>query len=97
LQILLRVLRRRLGSNRRVRADRVGPDGICLDADGCIWASSAKLANDCARIREGREVLERIDLGRPGVVAALQRLGTGRREPQLVSPISSSNATTPQP
>src|ERR671925_1787406 len=52
-------------SNRRVWADGVGPDGICLDADGCIWASSAVMANDCARIREGGEVLERIDLGRP--------------------------------
>jgi len=52
-------------SNRRVWADGVGPDGICLDADGCIWASSASMANDCARIREGGEVLERIELGRP--------------------------------
>jgi sugar lactone lactonase YvrE len=52
-------------SSRRVWADGVGPDGICLDADGCIWASSASMANDCARIREGGEVLERIDLGRP--------------------------------
>jgi sugar lactone lactonase YvrE len=51
--------------NRRVWADGVGPDGICLDADGCIWASSANMANDCARIREGGDVLERIDLGRP--------------------------------
>jgi sugar lactone lactonase YvrE len=52
-------------SNRRVWADGVGPDGICLDADGCIWASSATMANDCARIREGGGVLERIELGRP--------------------------------
>jgi sugar lactone lactonase YvrE len=52
-------------SNRRVWAEGVGPDGICLDADGCIWTSSANMANDCARIREGGEVLERIDLGRP--------------------------------
>jgi sugar lactone lactonase YvrE len=52
-------------SNRRAWADKVGPDGICLDADGCIWTSSAIMANDCARIREGGEVLERIDLGRP--------------------------------
>jgi sugar lactone lactonase YvrE len=58
-------------SNRRVWADSVGPDGICLDADGCIWASSANMANDCARIREGREVLERIDLGRPCFAAML--------------------------
>ena len=28
-------------SNRRGWADGVGPDGICLDAEGCIWASSA--------------------------------------------------------
>jgi sugar lactone lactonase YvrE len=52
-------------SNRRIWADGVGPDGICLDADGCIWASSATMANDCARIRKGGEVLERIELGRP--------------------------------
>ena len=52
-------------SNRRVWADGIGPDGICLDAGGSIWASSASMANDCARIREGGEVTERIDLGRP--------------------------------
>ena len=58
-------------SNRRVWADGVGPDGICLDADGCIWASSAAMANDCARIREGGEVLERIELDRPCFAAML--------------------------
>ena len=52
-------------SNRRVWAEGVGPDGICLDADGCIWASSGTMTNDCARIREGGEVLERIELDRP--------------------------------
>jgi sugar lactone lactonase YvrE len=52
-------------SNRRVWADGVGPDGICLDVGGCIWASSANMASDCARIREGGDMLERIDLGRP--------------------------------
>jgi sugar lactone lactonase YvrE len=52
-------------SNRRVWADGVGPDGICLDADGCVWASSGVMVNDCARIREGGEVLERIELDRP--------------------------------
>jgi sugar lactone lactonase YvrE len=49
-------------SNRRVWAEGIGPDGICLDADGCIWASSANMAKDCVRIAEGGEVVERIDL-----------------------------------
>jgi sugar lactone lactonase YvrE len=60
-------------SNRRVWADGVGPDGISLDADGCIWASSAIMANDCARIREGGDVLERIELGRPCFATMLGR------------------------
>jgi sugar lactone lactonase YvrE len=51
-------------SNRRTWADGIAPDGICLDADGCIWASTAHDANDCARVREGGEVLERIQLDR---------------------------------
>jgi sugar lactone lactonase YvrE len=51
-------------SNRRTWADGVAPDGICLDADGCIWASTTHDAKDCARIREGGEVLERIQLDR---------------------------------
>jgi sugar lactone lactonase YvrE len=52
-------------SNRRVWADGVGPDGICLDADGCVWASTAQGANDCVRIREGGEVVSSIQLDRP--------------------------------
>ena len=58
-------------SNRRVWADGVGPDGICLDADGCIWASSGAMIDDCARIREGGEVLESIELDRPCFAAML--------------------------
>jgi sugar lactone lactonase YvrE len=51
-------------SNRRVWADGVGPDGICLDDGGCVWASSDSMTNDCARIREGGEILESIGLDR---------------------------------
>ena len=58
-------------ANRRVWADGVGPDGICLDAEGCIWASSGIMTNDCARIREGGQILERIELGRSCFAAML--------------------------
>jgi sugar lactone lactonase YvrE len=49
-------------SNRRVWADGVGPDGICIDAEGAIWTGSG--GNACVRIREGSEVLDRIELDR---------------------------------
>jgi sugar lactone lactonase YvrE len=58
-------------SNRRVWADGVGPDGICLDSDGCIWASSGVMTNDSARIREGGEVLETIEHDRACFAAML--------------------------
>jgi sugar lactone lactonase YvrE len=51
-------------SNRRTWADGIAPDGICLDADGCIWAATGYDSKDCARICEGGEVLERIQLDR---------------------------------
>ena len=53
-------------SNRRVWAELGGPgngDGICLDADGAVW--TPVLGNACARVREGGEVLQRIELDRP--------------------------------
>jgi sugar lactone lactonase YvrE len=51
-------------TNRRTWADNVGPDGITMDADGAIWASSAVMSKDCARIREGGEITHRIALDR---------------------------------
>jgi sugar lactone lactonase YvrE len=53
-------------SNRRVWAD-IGEgggdgDGVCLDAEGAAWTPLRD--NVCARIREGGEVLERIQLDR---------------------------------
>lgn len=47
--------------NRRVFAKLEGavPDGICLDAEGCIWLASPP-SRECLRVREGGEVLERI-------------------------------------
>jgi sugar lactone lactonase YvrE len=58
-------------SNRRTWAEPVGPDGICLDADGCIWASSAAMTDDCVRVREGGDVLERVALDRPAFATML--------------------------
>ena len=48
-------------SNRRVFAQLEGavPDGICLDAEGCIWLASPP-SKECLRVQEGGQVLERI-------------------------------------
>jgi sugar lactone lactonase YvrE len=49
-------------SNRRVWAKMTaGPDGITMDAEGCVWNSAWDKAQ---RIREGGEVLEEIPLDR---------------------------------
>jgi sugar lactone lactonase YvrE len=49
-------------SNRRVWADLgEGGDGICIDAEGAVWTPAMKA---CLRVREGGEVLERIELDR---------------------------------
>jgi len=46
-------------SDRRVWAavEGLGPDGICLDAEGCIWVASP-MRGIVQRLREGGEVLE---------------------------------------
>ncbi|HEX7066944.1 MAG TPA: SMP-30/gluconolactonase/LRE family protein [Candidatus Limnocylindria bacterium] len=53
-------------SNRRVWADVTG-DGICLDAEGAIWTTDVAERDSgvCQRVREGGEILERIELDRP--------------------------------
>lgn len=53
-------------SNRRVWADVTG-DGICLDADGAVWCSDVgpDEGGVVLRVREGGEVLDRIELDRP--------------------------------
>ena len=62
-------------SNRRVWAEGLSPDGICMDAEGTIWVQTANirthtgrddtLEGAVARVREGGEVLERIEHDRP--------------------------------
>jgi sugar lactone lactonase YvrE len=53
-------------SNRRVWADVTG-DGICLDAEGAVWCSEVgpDEGGGCHRVREGGEVVDRIELDRP--------------------------------
>jgi sugar lactone lactonase YvrE len=53
-------------SNRRVWADVTG-DGICIDAEGAVWTSDVgpDEGSACLRVREGGEVLDRIELDRP--------------------------------
>jgi sugar lactone lactonase YvrE len=48
-------------ANRRVWAPLTGvaPDGICLDAEGCVWVANAG-GPECVRVAEGGEVLDRI-------------------------------------
>jgi sugar lactone lactonase YvrE len=47
--------------DRRVFAQLAGavPDGICLDAEGCVWVASP-VSRECLRVREGGEIAERI-------------------------------------
>jgi sugar lactone lactonase YvrE len=40
-----------------------GPDGICLDAEGAVWVADAN-GSCCLRVREGGEVVDRVDTGR---------------------------------
>jgi len=52
-------------SNRRTWADRPG-DGICMDAEGAIWCSAMDdHTPSVVRVREGGEVLQRIQLDLP--------------------------------
>lgn len=53
-------------SNRRVWAN-VSGDGICVDAEGAVWCSAVGADGEhvAQRVREGGEILDRIELDRP--------------------------------
>ncbi len=68
-------------SNRRVCAEGLGPDGICMDAEGAVWVQTADVRSHSGRddapeeavvrIREGGEVLESIEYDRAIFAAML--------------------------
>jgi sugar lactone lactonase YvrE len=64
-------------SHRRVFAEGLGPDGICLDAEGAVWVSTG--GNSIVRVAEGGEVLERVELSENRAPFALMLGGPDRR------------------
>jgi sugar lactone lactonase YvrE len=67
-------------ANRRVWAQLhgkgVGPDGICLDAEGAVWLASP-VSREVIRVREGGEVTHRVPT--PGQAVACMLGGEDRR------------------
>jgi sugar lactone lactonase YvrE len=64
-------------SNRRVFAEGLGPDGICLDAEGAVWAGTGGFS--VARVAPGGEVLQRVELPENRAPFALMLGGPDRR------------------
>ena len=50
-------------SNRRVYAENLGPDGICLDAENAVWYADVPNRR-CVRVAEGGTVLNTVDVDR---------------------------------
>src|SRR6266516_5281633 len=64
-------------SHRRVFADELAPDGICLDAEGAVWASAGM--SSVIRVAEGGQVLQRNGLRENRAPFALMLGGPDRR------------------
>jgi sugar lactone lactonase YvrE len=64
-------------SNRRVFAEGVAPDGICLDAEGALWTSTGM--SQVVRLGEGGEILQRIELAENRAPFAVMLGGPDRR------------------
>ncbi|MFI5888520.1 SMP-30/gluconolactonase/LRE family protein [Actinoplanes sp. NPDC051513] len=63
--------------NRRVFAAGLGPDGICLDAEGAVWVSTGGFS--FVRVADGGEVLDRVELPEDRAPFALMLGGPDRR------------------
>ncbi len=64
-------------SGRRVFADRLGPDGITMDAEGAVWVGTPELS--VVRVAEGGKVLQRVELAENRAPLALMLGGPDRR------------------
>jgi len=64
-------------SHRRVFADGLGPDGICLDVEGAVWVSTG--GSSIVRIAEGGSVRQRVELAEGRAPFALALGGPDRR------------------
>jgi sugar lactone lactonase YvrE len=64
-------------SGRRVFAGGLGPDGICLDAEGAVWVSTG--GSSVARVADGGKVLQRVELAENRAPFALMLGGPDRR------------------
>lgn len=64
-------------SGRRVFAEGLGPDGICLDAEGAVWASTG--GSSVVRVAEGGKILQRVEVGENRAPFALMLGGPDRR------------------
>jgi hypothetical protein len=56
-------------ANRRVYAplpEDVSPDGIALDAEGAVWLANPEGKFGVLRVREGDEIVERVELDTEG-------------------------------
>ncbi|MGO9220170.1 MAG: SMP-30/gluconolactonase/LRE family protein [Streptosporangiaceae bacterium] len=64
-------------SRRRVFAESLGPDGICMDAEGAVWVSAGGFS--VAHVAEGGKVLQRVELEDTRAPFALMPGGPDRR------------------
>jgi sugar lactone lactonase YvrE len=64
-------------SRRRVFAEGLGPDGICLDAEGAVWVSTG--GSSVVRVAPGGDVRQRVELPENRAPFALMLGGPDRR------------------